>query len=254
MATTRDDRELAAAERAAGELDDAAKRLLSAAMARARHEVTQAIVKTRSTAMNTAITERISGVADKAKGAAVAVKDKAVEVTDTVRHPPVKEDSGGTTVIEHIDAGVPVDVAYEQWTTFGEFAEFLDPGHAQVLEDVPKERLVWRSRPGKGHIDGAVTFHELAPQLARIVVVLEAHPRGIVERTGSLLRPTGRRLRSELGNFERHVMAECVLHSPTAKKAVKKRRKSTRKTKAAGSSSAKSSSKAKTTKAKGAKG
>jgi len=182
--------------------------------------------------MNHVITDRISGVAGKVKEKAVEAKEKAVEVTESVRHPAksTEEEWGGTTVIEHIDAGVPVAVAYEQWTKFGEFPEFLDPGHSQVLEEVPKERIVWRASPYKGYVDGAVTFHELAPQLARIVVVLEAHPKGIVERAGNVLRPPGRRLRSELANFQRHVMAECVLHSTTAQKAVKKRRKTSRKT------------------------
>lgn len=239
VSTARSNKPAAAADDAATSLEASLQRLVDAAVARA---LTSAANLRRSSSMNHVITDRISGVAgkvkekaveakEKAAEKAVGAKEKAAEVTDSVRHPAksTEDDSGGATVIEHIDAGVPVEVAYEQWTKFGEFPEFLDPGHSQVLEEVPKERIVWRASPHKGHIDGAVTFHELAPQLARIVVVLEAHPKGIVERVGYVFRPAGRRLRGELANFQRHVMAECVLHSTKAQRAVKKRRKVSRK-------------------------
>ena len=66
---------------------------------------------------------------------------------------------------------------------------------ATIIEQVPDERIVWRSKGQKGHVDGAVTFHELGPNLTRILVVLEYYPQGLFERTGNIWRAQGRRAR-----------------------------------------------------------
>jgi len=57
-----------------------------------------------------------------------------------------------------------------------------------------------------------VTFHELGPNLTRILLVLEYHPQGMFERTGNLWRAQGRRTRLELKHFRRHMMTQGVLH------------------------------------------
>lgn len=141
-----------------------------------------------------------------------------------------------TNIVESIDVGVPVQVAYNQWTEFADFPGFMKKvenveqeadeklnfkaevfwshrtWEATILSQVPEEKIVWRSKGEKGHVDGAVTFHELAPNLTRILVVLEYHPQGFMERTGNLWRAQGRRVRLELKHFRRHVMSEDILH------------------------------------------
>jgi hypothetical protein len=130
---------------------------------------------------------------------------------------------------------VPLSVAYNQWTEFGAFPSFMKKvenveaeednkltfkaqiflshrtWEATVLEQIPDERIVWRSKGEKGHVDGAVTFHELAPNLTRILVVLEYYPQGLFEKTGNLWRAQGRRARAELRHFRRHVMTRTIL-------------------------------------------
>ncbi|MFE5288735.1 SRPBCC family protein [Nocardia sp. NPDC056611] len=150
---------------------------------------------------------------------------------------------GGTTklkltnIVEHIDVGVPIDLAYDQWTQFADFPKFTKKleqveqvsdeklswtgkvfwsrrtWESTILEQVPFERIVWRSKGAKGYIDGAVTFHEITPDLTRILVVLAYHPGGVFEKTANLWRAAGRRCRLELKHFQRHVMTEAVLHS-----------------------------------------
>jgi uncharacterized membrane protein len=141
-----------------------------------------------------------------------------------------------TNIIEQIDIGAPVDVVYNQWTQFQDFSKFMkkvegvdqkeEPKltfkaqvlwshrtwEATIIDQVPDERIVWRSKGDKGHVDGAVTFHEIAPNLTRVLVVLEYHPQGLFERTGNLWRAQGRRARLELKHFRRHVMTEAMLH------------------------------------------
>ncbi|MFC7550755.1 SRPBCC family protein [Plantactinospora sp. GCM10030261] len=140
-----------------------------------------------------------------------------------------------TNIIESIDVGVPARVAYNQWTQYEDFPSFMkkveDVGRdgdekttwkaqvlwshrtweATVVEQVPDERIVWKSKGEKGHVDGTVSFHELTPDLTRILVVLEYHPQGFFEHTGNLWRAQGRRVRLELKHFVRHVMTRAVL-------------------------------------------
>src|SRR4051794_37903106 len=83
---------------------------------------------------------------------------------------------------------------------------------ATILEQIPDERIVWRSKGQKGHVDGAVTFHEIGPDLTRILVVLEYYPQGLFEKTGNIWEAQGRRARAELRHFRRHVMTRSILH------------------------------------------
>lgn len=141
-----------------------------------------------------------------------------------------------TNIIEEIDVGAPLSVVYNQWTQFQDYSGFMKKvedveqeedakltfkaqvlwSHrqwtGQIIDQVPDERIVWRSSGEKGHVDGAVTFHELAPELTRVLVVLEYHPQGFFEGTGNLWRAQGRRVRLELKHFRRHVMTQALLH------------------------------------------
>jgi hypothetical protein len=147
-----------------------------------------------------------------------------------------------TNIVESIDVGVPVTLAYNQWTQYNDFPKFTKKvesaeqnkneeqkvnwkaqvfwshrtWEATIIEQVPDERIIWRSKGQKGHVDGAVTFHELGPNLTRILLVLEYHPQGMFERTGNLWRAQGRRARLELKHVGRHMMTQTVLHPDDA--------------------------------------
>ncbi|WP_433344991.1 SRPBCC family protein [Micromonospora sp. CA-111912] len=140
-----------------------------------------------------------------------------------------------TNIVESIEVGVPIRVAYDQWTQFGDFPSFMKKVEtvdtdgdekltwkAQVLwshrtwestivRQIPDRLIHWRSKGEKGSVDGTVSFHELTPDLTRILVVLEYHPQGFFEHTGNLWRAQGRRVRLELKHFVRHVMTQTVL-------------------------------------------
>lgn len=55
-----------------------------------------------------------------------------------------------------------------------------------ILKQVQDERIVWRSKGHKGYVDSAVTFHELTPDPARILVALEYKPQGSFEKAGNI--------------------------------------------------------------------
>jgi uncharacterized membrane protein len=140
-----------------------------------------------------------------------------------------------TNIVEAIDVPVTRDVAYDLWTQFEEFPSFMkkvetvkqkDPevvvwkaqifwSHrtwtSHIVDQVPPERIVWKSEADKGRVDGAVTFHELAPDLTRVLVSLEYHPQGLFERTGNLWRAQGRRVRLEMRHFRRYVANHALM-------------------------------------------
>lgn len=135
-----------------------------------------------------------------------------------------------TNIVETIDIGAPLQLVYDQWTRFEDFPGFMKKVEAveqksdqevawkaqiwwshrtwesKIIEQVPDSRIIWRSKGPKGHVDGAVTFHALTPDLTRVLLALEYHPQGFFEGMGNLWRAQGRRVRLELKNFRRHIM------------------------------------------------
>ncbi|MGW1466046.1 SRPBCC family protein [Streptomyces sp. NPDC002308] len=142
-----------------------------------------------------------------------------------------KSKSGGKSmnIIEVLDVGVPLREAYDHWTQYDQFSSFtkgvqsvsmgdemesdwkvkIGPSSrgfkATVQEQIPDERIVWTSEGAKGSTRGAVSFHELAPSLTRIVLVVEYYPAGFFEKTGNLWRVQGRRIRLDFKHFQRYV-------------------------------------------------
>ncbi|WP_433498423.1 SRPBCC family protein [Sphaerimonospora sp. CA-214678] len=141
-----------------------------------------------------------------------------------------------TNIVETLDIGAPLPVVYNQWTRFGDFPSFMKKvesveqksdeklawkaqiwwshrtWESTIVEQVPDSHIIWRSKGAKGYVDGAVTFHEIAPRLTRVLLVLEYHPQGMFEGMGNLWRAQGRRARLELKHFRRHVMTQVLLH------------------------------------------
>jgi hypothetical protein len=77
---------------------------------------------------------------------------------------------------------------------------------------VPDSHILWVSSGAKGRADGIVTFSELAPNLTRIVLILEYYPQGFFEKTGNIWRAVGRRARLEFKHFCRHVMMDTLIN------------------------------------------
>lgn len=141
-----------------------------------------------------------------------------------------------TNIVETLDVGVPLRTTYDLWTQYTDFPTFMkkleavdqssdEESHwkAQVLwshrewdattvEQVPDSHIVWTSKGSKGHVDGAVTFTALGPNLTRVTLVIEYFPQGLFERTGNLWRAQGRRIRLEFKHFRRHAMTQALLH------------------------------------------
>ena len=171
-----------------------------------------------------------SFVSEKAKGVKDNVTEKAKEAFGGGKGKS-KSSGGGKSmnIVEVLDVGVPLRTAYDYWTQYDRFSSFakgvqdvstedeatsdwkvkIGPSSrsfkATVQEQVPDERIVWTSEGSKGTTRGAVSFHELTPNLTRIVLVVEYYPSGFFEKTGNLWRAQGRRIRLDFKHFQRYV-------------------------------------------------
>lgn len=137
-----------------------------------------------------------------------------------------KNDS--SEILESIDVDVPVSTAYNQWTQFEEFPQFMEGvesvtqlddrrllwkaeigGHsleweAEITEQAPDQRIAWTSRGG-AHNAGAVTFHRISDTTSRVMLQLDYQPQGVLEKVGDLLGVVSRRARGDLERFKRFV-------------------------------------------------
>jgi uncharacterized membrane protein len=127
-----------------------------------------------------------------------------------------------------VDLDVPVSSAYAQWTRYEEFPRFLDTIRevrrldagrvqwraevggrelrwtAEIYEQVPDQRIAWRSVEGAVHA-GSVSFRPLGPALTRMLVEVAYEPQGLVEDLGALLGLVSQRVAAELERFKAFV-------------------------------------------------
>ena len=128
-------------------------------------------------------------------------------------------------VQQSIDVGVPLETAYNQFTQFEDWTEFMhrvtrvtseDPCtvsfatkiwgktkefQAKVVTQIPDERLKWRVSQGITHT-GIVTFHELAPRLTRIELTMDVDPGSMLEKAARGMRLVKRAARADLHRFK----------------------------------------------------
>ncbi|MBA2666312.1 MAG: SRPBCC family protein [Trueperaceae bacterium] len=124
-----------------------------------------------------------------------------------------------------IDVDVPVRTAYDQWTQFESFPEFMEgveevrqlddktlhwraeiggrteEWEAEITEQIPDERIAWTSRSGSKNA-GVVTFHHIDDGSTRVMLQLEYEPETAIEHVGAALGVVGRRIRGDLDRFK----------------------------------------------------
>lgn len=128
-------------------------------------------------------------------------------------------------VIETIEVDVPVRTAYDQWTQFEDFPHFMEgvigvvqqgdtrlswtidvagqrrEFDAEVTEQIPDERVAWRTVDGLTHA-GVVTFHRLDGGRSRVTLQMHTVPEGAVEKLGDKLGLVTSRVKADLRRFK----------------------------------------------------
>lgn len=122
---------------------------------------------------------------------------------------------GTPGVARQVDIGAPLDVVFDEWVQYQEASTLLHA--AEVVHEVVDDRIVWEAEPRQGYADGAVTFHEIAPGLTRVLVVLACDPPGLLERAlGRWWGGLDRRLLNELARYRLQVMTQTLVEPEEA--------------------------------------
>ncbi len=138
-----------------------------------------------------------------------------------------------SVVDETIEVNVPVRTAYDQWTQFESFPEFMEGVEevrqitdtrthwrteiggvkrefdAEITEQVPDQRIAWRAVEGPDQ-GGVVTFDAPDPNKTRILLELDYDPEGVVEEAGDKLGVVKRRVKGDLERFKEFIESRGV--------------------------------------------
>jgi uncharacterized membrane protein len=134
------------------------------------------------------------------------------------------------TVEQTIEVQVPIETAYNQWTQFEEFPQFMEgvekvkqlddrrlhwvaefggerhEWDAEIVEQNPEERVAWRNIDGKDNA-GVVTFHKIDDAVTRIAVQMDFAPEGLKEKLGGTIGVPNRRVKADLERFKQFIEA-----------------------------------------------
>jgi len=136
-------------------------------------------------------------------------------------------------ILESIDVDVPVRTAYDQWTQFESFPEFMEgierveqltdttlewtasiagvdrSWTAEITEQTPDQRIAWKAVDGAENA-GVVTFHRLDDRKSRVTLQLDVEPEGVVESVGDALGFVQRRAKGDLERFKAFIEDRAV--------------------------------------------
>ena len=128
-------------------------------------------------------------------------------------------------VQQSVDIGAPIETVYNQWTQFEAWPTFMHrvtrvtqeddctvsfatkvwgktkEFTAQIETQRPDQRIKWRVSQGMTHT-GVVTFHELGPNLTRVLLGMDVDPGGPLEKAARGLRHIKRAARADLHRFK----------------------------------------------------
>jgi uncharacterized membrane protein YgcG len=126
---------------------------------------------------------------------------------------------------QSVDIGAPIETVYNQWTQFEDWPSFMHRVTRVTQEDDctvsfatkiwaktkeftanietqrPNERIKWSVSQGMTHT-GVVTFHELAPNLTRVLLSFDVEPGSLIEKAARGMRHVKRAARADLHRFK----------------------------------------------------
>ncbi|WP_232429380.1 SRPBCC family protein [Noviherbaspirillum autotrophicum] len=133
--------------------------------------------------------------------------------------------AGMSTVEESIDVDVPISTAYNQWTQFEDFPQFMSSVHevrqfddtrlhwkatvagkekqwdAEITHQIPDKKIAWRSTTGVPNA-GAVTFDRLSDTRTRINLKMSYSPETFTEKVGDTLGAVKLQAKQNLSRFK----------------------------------------------------
>lgn len=131
-----------------------------------------------------------------------------------------------TQIEESVEVHVPVRTAYNQWTQFETFPEFMSGVErieqrsdtlthwvtkvdgvrrefdAEITEQIPDERVAWTSVGGEARQAGVVTFHHLSEERTKVMLQMDFEPTGAAEKVADKLGVVKRQTKGDLERFK----------------------------------------------------
>ncbi len=132
-----------------------------------------------------------------------------------------------------IEVDVPVSTAYNQWTQFEEFPQFMDgvesvtqlddrrlhwvaeiagtrrEWDAEIVDQEPDQRIAWRSIDGTGNA-GVVSFQPIGEAKTEVTLELDVEPEGLVETIGDKLGFVAKQAEGDLKEFKKLIESRGV--------------------------------------------
>jgi uncharacterized membrane protein len=132
------------------------------------------------------------------------------------------------TIEQSIEVDVPVRTAYDQWTQFETFPEFMEgvesvrqiddkrlhwvveiagqrhEWDAEIYEQVPDQQIAWRSISGQRN-EGTVRFEALPENRTRVQVRISYEPQGALEKIGTAVGVATARVKGDLKRFKEFI-------------------------------------------------
>ena len=136
-----------------------------------------------------------------------------------------------TRVEESILVNVPVSAAYNQWTQFEDFPQFMGgvkqvtqlsddrlewvaeiagvkrQWEARIVRQVPDEQIAWAATSGATNA-GEVRFEDVGGGQTSVRLVLEYEPEGLIEKVGDKLNIVENQAKADLNRFKTFIESE----------------------------------------------
>jgi len=134
-----------------------------------------------------------------------------------------------TTVTADVEVDVPIRVAYDQWTQFETFPNFMSgvdsvrqvddatthwvvsvggatrEFDADISDQVPDDHVAWHSTTAEVEHRGRVDFRAVDADRTRVDVTFEWEPEGFVEEAGAALGIDDRQVEHDLRKFKEFI-------------------------------------------------
>ncbi|MFK8906154.1 SRPBCC family protein [Streptomyces sp. YS-3] len=132
-------------------------------------------------------------------------------------------------VEQSVEVAVPVRTAYDQWTQFESFPQFMDGVErieqrtstlthwvtsvdgvkrefdAEITEQRPDERVAWTTVGGDVRQAGVVTFHRIDDTTTKVMLQMDFDPEGMAETVGDKLGFVKRQVTGDLKRFKEYI-------------------------------------------------
>jgi uncharacterized membrane protein len=128
-----------------------------------------------------------------------------------------------------IEVDCPVRTVYNQWTQFEEFPRFMDgvkevrqiddthvrwhaevfgkdkEWDAEITEQVPDQKIGWKSISGDAPNAGTVRFEPIGPDRTLVRLIMAYEPQGATEHIGDALGLLNTRVEKSVQQFKKYI-------------------------------------------------